>query len=370
MGQKVLFTADPKAGYLAHAHEIRAAIDGVLTSGRYILGPEVETFEQEFAGYHGGGHMLGVANGTEALEIALRAVGVGPGDTVVTVGNTVSATAAAIEQIGASLHLVEIDPRTMVMSPEALSRFLESKHPHVKAVVPVHLYGHPADMPAISSLAKRYGAKLVEDCAQSHGAEVGGRKAGTWGDAAAYSFYPTKNLGALGDGGGVLTADSGVAERVRRLRQYGWSERYVSESPGRNSRLDEVQAAILRIKLRYLEKENAHRAKLAARYAELLKQTSLRLPHVADGVSPVWHQYTVRTPRRESLREYLASRGIMCGVLYPVPIHRQPAYANAKLSLPETDKACAEVLCLPIHPAITFADVDHVAGEIVSWERA
>ncbi len=364
---KPLLTADPQAGFRAHADEIRAAIDRVLAGGHYILGPEVEAFEREFAAFHGAGEAVGVANGTDALELALRAVGVGAGDTVATVANTVTATVSAIEQIGARPVFVEIEPDTMLMSPDALAAVLGAVPGRVKAVVPVHLYGQPAAMPAIVELAHRHGAKVVEDCAQSHGAAVAGRPAGRWGDAAAYSFYPTKNLGALGDGGAVFTHDAAVAERVRRLRQYGWRQRYVSEIPGRNSRLDELQAAVLRVKLRHLEAENAVRRSRAARYLAGLASAPLRLPAVAPAAAPVWHQFVVRTARRDALREHLAAQGIQCGVLYPVPVHHQPAYADPAARLPATERACAEVLCLPVHPAVTDPDVDRVCAEILRW---
>lgn len=369
MAPRVLLTADPKAGYLAHAHDIRAAIDRVLASGHYILGPEVEAFEQEFSRYHGGGYTVGVANGTEALELALRAVGVDRGDAVITVANTVSATVSAIQQIGARPVFADIDPGTMLMSPASLAAVLARETGQVKALVPVHLYGNAVDLPAILQLARQHGVKVVEDCAQSHGSTVGGRKTGTWGDAAAYSFYPTKNLGALGDGGGVYTKDMAIADRVRLLRQYGWTHRYVSDVPGRNSRLDEVQAAILRVKLGHLEGENAQRRLLADHYTQRLKGAAVQLPVTTAGTEAVWHQYTIRTPKREALREYLADRGIMCGVLYPVPIHRQPAFAEPTLRLPDTERACAEVLCLPIHPAITREDVDRVCDAILCWNR-
>jgi dTDP-4-amino-4,6-dideoxygalactose transaminase len=365
-----LLTADPHAGYVAHAAEIRAAIDRVLAGGRYILGPEVEAFEREFADYHGGGHCLGVANGTEALELALRAAGVAPGDAVATVANTASATVAAIQQIGARPVFVEIEPDTMLMSPAALEQKFVAMKGGLKAVVPVHLYGQPAAMPVIVELARKHGAKVIEDAAQSHGAAVGGRKAGTWGDLATYSFYPTKNLGALGDGGAVFTRDAALAEKVRLLRQYGWRQRYVSEVAGRNSRLDEVQAAILRVKLRYLDAENAVRRALAARYLTLLAGGPVRLPVTAAGRDAVWHQFAVRTPRREALQAHLAAREIHCGVLYPMAIHRQPAYADAALSLPETERACAEVLCLPVHPGLKTGDVDRVSEEILRWGRS
>ena len=367
---KPILSADPKAAYLLHADEIRAAIDRVLAGGRYILGPEVEAFEREFAAYHGGGHAIGVANGTEALELALRAVGVGPGDLVATVANTASATVAAIQQIGARAVFVEIDAATMVMSPAALATVLAAHAGKVKAVVPVHLYGHPAAMPAIVDVAGRHGAKVVEDCAQAHGAAIAGRKTGTWSEAAAYSFYPTKNLGALGDGGAGFTRDADLAARVQLLRQYGWRTRYVSDIPGRNSRLDELQAAILRVKLRHLEAENAVRRALAARYLKNLPGGSLQLPATAPGAEPVWHQFAVCSSRRDALQAHLASRDIHCGVLYPLPIYRQPAYADRTVQLAETERACSEVLCLPVHPALTTGDVDRVGEEILRWFRS
>jgi dTDP-4-amino-4,6-dideoxygalactose transaminase len=364
----MILTADPKAGYLAHAAEIRAAIERVLESGYYILGPEVEAFEAEFAAYQQGGHMVTVANGTDALEIALRALGIGPGDRVATVANTVTATVSAIEQAGARPVFVEIDPVSMTMSADALEKVLMREEGAVKAVIPVHLYGCPADMPEILAVASKYGAKVVEDCAQAHGAAIAGRKVGTWGAAAAFSFYPTKNLGALGDGGAIFTRDAALAERLRLMRQYGWKTRYVSDIPGRNSRLDELQAAILRVKLRHLDAENALRRERAARYCEKLKGVAgIALPQVRSGVEYVFHQFTVRTSERDALRIDLLNLQIACGVLYPTPVHRQPTFRDDALSLPETERACAEVLCLPCHPGVTMEDVDRVCGEILRW---
>lgn len=362
----MLLPADPKANYTAHAEEIRTAIDRVLQSGLYILGPEVEAFEKEFSSYQGGSHTVGVANGTEAIELALRALGVKAGDAVATVANTVTATVSAIEQIGAKPVFVEIAPETMTMSPAALGEVLKA-HREIKAVVVVHLYGQPADMEAILRIARASAVWVVEDCAQAHGAVVGGRKVGMWGDAAAFSFYPTKNLGAMGDGGATMVHDATLADRVRQLRQYGWKERYVSEIPGRNSRLDELQAAILRVKLKYLEQENDMRRELARRYLERLRGSPLVLPLYREGELPVFHQFVVRTPKREQLRSFLLERGIGCGVLYPVPVHRQPSFAQPRLSLPATERACAEVLCLPCHPGLGVTDVDRVSDEILRW---
>jgi len=360
-----IYAADPHAAFAAHESELRQAIDRVLRSGHYILGPEVEAFEREWASWLGVSDAVAVANGTEALELALRVLGVGPGDTVATVANTVSATAAAIQQTGASIAWVDVDDDTMTMSPESLAKVLSEATQPIKVVMPVHLYGRPADMPAIITLAARHGAKVIEDCAQAHGAVLAGRKVGCWGDVAAFSFYPTKNLGALGDGGAVVTHDGELTARLRRLRQYGWRQRYVSEEPGRNSRLDELQAAVLRVKLRHLDAENTRRGKLAEHYLTMLRGQPLQLP-LADGggVVSAWHQFAVRLPDRAVVQERLAQVGIHCGVLYPVPLHKQPAYVQ-DVSLPRCERACADVLCLPVHPALTTADVDRVASELI-----
>ena len=362
--RSILQPGDPGAAFLADEDAIRAAIDRVLTSGHYILGPEVTAFESEFAEYLGGGHVIGVANGTEAIELALRAVGVRPGDIVLTVANTVSATAAAIQQIGARPMFVEVDEDTMNMSAAALDEMF-ARGLAIRAVVPVHLYGNPADVGRIVDICDQFDVPVVEDCAQAHGAVFGGRRVGTFGRAAAFSFYPTKNLGALGDGGGVFTRDSGVDEEVRLLRQYGWRTRYISEIPGRNSRLDEIQAAILRVKLRSLDAANAHRDSIAKRYGERLDGSGLTLPAVRDGATSVWHQYAVRTGDRDELRAKLEEAGVNTATLYPVPLHHQPAYLDTGLSLPITERACREVLCLPCHPGIRLEDVERVCEVIL-----
>ena len=368
---RVLPTADPRAAYLAAAEEIQAAIRRVLESGRYILGPEVEAFEAEFAAYLGAAQTVAVANGTDAVELALRAAGVGPGDRVITVALTASATAAAIELAGARAVLVDVDPRTMTMDPAALERRLAApRDPALKAVVPVHLYGHPADLPRITDIARRHGLAVIEDCAQAHGAVIHGRRVGAWGDAAAFSFYPTKNLGAIGDGGAVATNDPRLAEQVRLLRQYGWRERYVSDLAGKNSRLDELQAAILRVKLTRLDADNRRRQTIAGQYRRGLAGRRLVLPETAPACEHVWHQFVVRTPEREALRLHLAGAGILTSVLYPVPIHRQPAYRDDGLQLPVTEQACRELLCLPMHPGLETAEVDAVCRQIADWDAA
>ncbi len=357
--------ADPKAGYLAAQTDIDAAIRRVLLSGQYILGPENDAFEKEFSAWLGTAGAVGVANGTDAIELALHAAGIGPGDKVVTVANTVTATVAAIGATGARSVFVDIEPGTMLMDLAALESMLsELRDPKIKAIMPVHLYGQAVDMPRLMELAKRHNLLVIEDSAQAHGSTVGGKKAGTFGSLVAFSFYPTKNLGAVGDAGAVAGSDPALLEKVRLLRQYGWRKRYVSDLPGRNSRLDEIQAAILRVRLTRLDAENRRRDELAQQYLAALKDTPLTLPVVVEGRTHCWHQFVVRTPKRDELKTYLETRGIICGILYPVPVHRQPAYHDAALNLPHTEQACAEVLSLPLHPGLTSEDVVRVISEV------
>jgi dTDP-4-amino-4,6-dideoxygalactose transaminase len=362
--------ADPKANYWAHKEAIDAAVRRVLEGGWYILGPEVTAFEQEFAAAMGVNHAVGVGSGTEALHLALRTCGVGAGDSVLTVSHTAVATVAAIELAAANPVLVDIDPRIFTIDPNRLEDGVR-RCARPKAVVPVHLYGHPADMPAIMEIARRHDLRVIEDCAQAHGATLQGRKVGSWGDVAAFSFYPTKNLGALGDGGAVATNAPDLAERARSLREYGWRERYVSEVPGMNSRLDEVQAAALRVKLRHLDQENARRRELARAYESLLAATSLRLPRPLDNVEHVYHLYVVRSNRREQLREFLRENAIGTGIHYPLPVHLQPAYQSRVVlddrGLPETEQACREILSLPMFPQLTDDQVRHVGERIAHW---
>ena len=367
MNHKII-PADPKAGYLAAQTEIDAAIKRVLLSGHYILGPELEAFEKDFSTWVGVAGTVGVANGTDALELALRAAGIGPGDKVVTVANTVTATVSAIGASGAKPVFVDVEPETMLMNLDGLEQLLtKMRDPRIKAVMPVHLYGQAVDMPRLMSLAEQHRLIVIEDSAQAHGATVGGKKTGAWGHLAAFSFYPTKNLGALGDAGAVTSNDPALLEQVRLLRQYGWRKRYVSDLPGRNSRLDEIQAAVLSVRLTRLEIENARRTQLAQQYLTALKGSRLKLPSVAEGRTHCWHQFVVRTNRRDDLRAFLEKRNIICGVLYPVPVHRQPAYHDAALSLPHTEEACAQVLSLPLHPGLTDEMVERVAREVVNF---
>jgi dTDP-4-amino-4,6-dideoxygalactose transaminase len=368
---------DPRANYLAHRAEIDAAIASALESGRYILGEQVTAFEREFAAYLGVRHAIGVGSGTDALHLALRACGMGPGLPVFTVAHTAVATVAAIEMCGATPVLVDISRTDFTMDPNRLAEAVKTSRfsplqcaPFRGAVIPVHLYGHPADTAAILAIARRHDLAVVEDCAQSHGAAEGGRMTGAVGDIAAFSFYPTKNLGALGDGGAVVTSDPNLAERVRLLREYGWRQRYVSDIPGVNSRLDELQAAILRVKLRHLDAENARRRRIAAEYDRLLAGSGLALPQVRPGVTHVYHQYVVRTAGRDALQAYLRARGIGALIHYPVPVHLQPAYAGrlrGTEALSETEAAAREVLSLPMFPELTDEQVRTTAGEIAGW---
>jgi dTDP-4-amino-4,6-dideoxygalactose transaminase len=346
---------DPRANYLAHQAEIDTAIAAVLESGRYILGPEVEAFEREFAAFLGARHAVGVASGTDAVQMALRACGVNSGDGVVTVSHTAVATVAGIELAGAIPVLVDIDPATFTIDCDALAAAVRRDWGvPLRAVVPVHLYGHPADMPAVMEIACGNRLAVIEDCAQAHGASLDGRKAGTWGDAGAFSFYPTKNLGALGDGGAVTTADTAIAARLRSLRQYGWRDRYVSDAAGMNSRLDELQAAILRVKLRHLEVDNSRRCALADAYRSALAASELILPGIRPGAHHVYHQFVVRSTAREQMRAGLDAQGVGTAIHYPLPVHLQPAYRGRVRhgSLARTEAIAHEILSLPMYPEL------------------
>jgi len=375
-----LLPTNPLASYLSRKGEIDAAIAKVLNSGWYILGEEANAFDQEFAQYLGVRYAVGVASGTDALHLALRACGIGPGDAVVTVSHTAVATVAAIELAGAIPVLVDVDPVTFTLDPNRLEDTLKGYYAdgkptaggRVRGVIPVHLYGQPADMPAIVELAQRCDMYVVEDCAQSHGASNRGLKTGAWGNLAAFSFYPTKNLGALGDGGALATNDQALAERIRLIREYGWRERYISDLPGMNTRLDELQAAILRVKLRYLDHENARRRQLARIYDSLLSATTLMLPKVSVDAHHVYHQYVVRSERRDALKVFLKENSVGTLIHYPLPVHLQPAYRDRMIigagGLEHTERLCREILSLPMHPQITDEQAQRVSELILTWD--
>lgn len=365
---------NPKAAYLAQRAEIDAAIRRVLDSGWYIQGEEVAAFEREFAAYTGSRHAIAVASGTDALIVALRALGVGPGDAAITVSHTAVATVAAIELAGAVPVLADIDD-CGTLDPAQLEKLLAqwpAGTPKPKAVIPVHLYGQPAAMPEIQALADRHGLAVLEDNSQAHGAMLGGRMVGSWGRIAAYSLYPTKNLGAIGDGGIVTTGDDGLAQTMREIREYGWRERYVSAITGMNSRLDPLQAAILRVKLTRLAADTARRQAIAGRYsAGLAGLDGLRLPQIRAGANPVYHQYVIDAgERRNALQARLKEHGVATLIHYPVPVHLQPAYAGrialAPGGLPRTERAAKSVLSLPMYPQMDDAQIEAVIAAVKS----
>ena len=349
------------------AEELEAATKRVLQSGWYILGPELEAFEQAFAAYHGVACAVGVANGTDAIELALRALGIGAGDEVITVAHTAVATVCGGARPGATPVVVDVEEAAYTMDPGAAAAAVTSR---TKAILPVHLYGHPADMGALTERAERHGLAVVEDCAQAHGARTGGRLAGTIGHLGAFSFYPTKNLGAYGDGGAVVTSDPGLAERVRRLRNYGQKDRYHHVERGQNSRLDEMQAAILRVKLAHLDGHNAVRRRLAGEYSWRL--TGVTAPVSRPEVEPVFHLYVVRHPRRDALMSALGEDGIGTLIHYPVPVHLQEAYGDlgyAPGALPVTERAAREILSLPLYVGLTLEAVAAVADAVSGHAR-
>lgn len=363
--------ASPAAQYRAHRDAISAAITRVLDSGTYVLGKEVESFERAFADYCGVGHAIGVGSGTDALILALRSLGIGSADEVITVSHTAVATVAAIIAAGATPVLVDVDAASYTLDP---ARVEEAIGPRTKAIVVVHLYGQPADLDAIGKIAKRHGLRLIEDCAQAAGACYRGRRVGAIGDIACFSFYPTKNLGAVGDGGMVTTADAALASRIRRLHQYGWNEARETEDVGVNSRLDPLQAAILGAKLPHLDADNARRAAIATRYTKGLSGLALALPAPREGCTHVYHLYVIGCDRRDELMAYLDRQGIGCGIHYPVPVHLQKGYAEsvriADGGLQVTERVARRIASLPIFPELADAEIEKVIVAIRDFYRA
>jgi dTDP-4-amino-4,6-dideoxygalactose transaminase len=363
--------ANPGAGYRALKPEIDAAITRALDSGWYILGAEGRAFEAEFAAWLGTTATVGCANGTDALVLALRSGDIGAGSSVVTVSHTAVATVAAIEMTGATPLLLDIEPAFYTLDPRELAEVLRHPPPGlppIRAVIAVHLYGQAADLDAIAAICRQHGVALIEDCAQAHGATWHDRKLGTIGDLGTFSFYPTKNLGALGDGGAVATHDAGRATRLAALRQYGWRSHYISDEAGVNSRLDEVQAAILRVKLAHLDAHNARRQAIAAAYDAALAGASLRPPARRAGAGHVFHLYVVRTPQREAVQARLRGLGVATGIHYPSPVHQQPAYRDRVALGPsgcqQTEAVARDVLSLPLYPELTDAQVEQVCAAL------
>lgn len=364
----MIVCANPAAQFRSYKAEIEEAIHRVLGGGSYILGPELTALEQEFATYIGTDYAVGVANGTDALELAIRALEIGSGDEVITVSHTAVATVAAIEAAGAVPVLVDVDPQFYTLNPDQLEQVLT---PRTRAVIAVHLYGQPADLGKILAFCEKYQLQLIEDVAQAHGAKWNGRRLGSIGRVACFSCYPTKNLGAIGDAGLVTTSNEKIAHRIRMLREYGWRERYISDLAGRNSRLDEVQAAILRIKLRHLDADNERRRQLAAYYTKRLANSGLVLPLTREGAEHVYHLYVVKTTTRQQLINHLAASKIHAGIHYPVPVHLQRAYADrvaTVVSMRVTEQLAQEVLSLPMYPELTFEMADQVIAAIESFQ--
>lgn len=363
--------ADPKRAFACHEKEIYAAITKVIESGYYVGGTDVVSFEREFAAYLGATYAFGVGSGTDAIAVALRACGVGSGDMVATVSLTAVGTVAAIELVGAIPVLVDIDPLCFTVDPGLLEHLLTSHS--IRAIIPVHLYGQPANMKQIMDLAARYKVYVIEDCAQAHGAEILGQKCGTWGHIGAFSFYPTKNLGAMGDAGAVVTNDPELAKQIKLLREYGWRERFISTIPGMNSRMDSIQAAILRVKLQYLDIANKRRQEIACRYEAVLRQRDIVPPGTMPVTKHVYHQYVARSSNRDTFRDHLGRNGIQTVVHYPQPIHAQPAYRD-RISvygdcLPHTEKACSEIVSLPCFPELTDQEVEKVVKCLLAFQN-
>lgn len=356
---------DLQAAYLELKPEIDNAVQRVLESGWYILGEEVESFEKSYASYCEAQYCVGVANGLDAIFLSLKAMSIGPGDEVIVPSNTYIATWLAVSRCGATPVPVEPLENTYNIDPDKIESKITNK---TKAIIPVHLYGQPADLDPIMALAKKYNLKILEDAAQAQGAKYKGKRIGAHGDAVAWSFYPGKNLGAMGDGGAVTTDDPRLAEKIRILSNYGSRVKYENEVQGVNSRLDSIQAAVLSVKLDYLDEWNARRSVFAEKYNQELSRTNLLLPYVPEWAEPVWHQYVVRTDDRDRLRRCLAHAGVATLIHYPIPPHRQKAYGGSMYevgSLAGAEKLSNQILSMPIGPQMNVLTISHISGVAV-----
>lgn len=366
MSQPIAFL-NLHAAYLELKPEIDAAVSDLLDSGYYILGPQVEAFEAEFAAYCDAGHAIGVGNGLDALVLALRALGIGPGDEVIVPSNTFIATWLAVSAVGAVPVPVEPDPSTHNIDVSRLSGALTKR---TRAIIAVHLYGQPADLSGLAAFTARHGLFLIEDAAQAHGARFQGNRIGAAGNVACWSFYPGKNLGALGDGGALTTSNPELAEKLRLLRNYGSREKYIHEAQGTNSRLDPIQAAILRVKLRHLDAWNDRRRAIAALYLDRLQGADVILPAVPDWADPVWHLFVIRSKNRDALRQALQDAGVNTLIHYPVAPHMQRAYAALNIpqdALPLARQLADEVLSLPIGPQMGLDSAERVAEAVLKY---
>jgi dTDP-4-amino-4,6-dideoxygalactose transaminase len=364
-----IFFANPSAQYLSHKEDIDSAIHRVLNSNQFILGDEVRLLEQKFAEYIGTSHSIGVANGTDAIELTLKGLQIGEGDEVITVSHTAVASVAAIENAGAIPVLVDIEPDYYTLDPKKINEVLTSK---TKAILLVHIYGQPADLNAIGEICKKNNLLLIEDVSQAHGATFNGKRLGSFGDAACFSCYPTKNLGAMGDAGLITTNNAELARKIRLLREYGWEKRYESCVKGRNSRLDELQAAILSIKLVFLDEDNKKRNLIAAQYLKSLEPSIVKLPKVREFCSNVFHIFPVQSGSRSRLIEHLNRYEIYPGIHYPTPIHMQEAYKNrvkTSKDMSVTESLSNQVLSLPIYPELDSKSVSNVIDVINSFKN-
>jgi dTDP-4-amino-4,6-dideoxygalactose transaminase len=354
-------SANPKAQYFSYKSEIDSAIQRVLDSGWYVLGNEVSEFEKEFAQFNIVSHAIGVGSGTDALQIALRAMEIGPEDEVITTAHTAVATATAIDLAGAKPVFVDIESDFFTINPSLIEKAITSK---TKAIIPVHIYGQPCDMDAVMDIANKNNLKVIEDCAQAHGAEYKGKRVGSMGDVGCFSFFPTKNLGAIGDGGALVTNNDKLAEKIRLIREYGWEERYISSQEGWNSRLDELQAAILRVKLKNLDKDNTLRIQHAKKYNELLKGLPLELPLTRDNCTHVSHLFVIRTDNRDKLKTYLQTQNVNTIIHYPVPVHLQKYFQDPlnNLILPITEKMAGNILSLPMYPELSTKNLQTISN--------
>lgn len=368
--QKVFIpVSNPKARYINKRNEFLKAAEAVIEKGMYILGDEVSSFEKEFAEYIGVKYCVGVANGTDALAIALRGLGVKAGDEVITVSHSAVATVAAIEMSGAVPVFADIEPDTRCIDPEKITKLISTK---TKVIIPVHIYGQPAKINEIIAIAHDNEIKVLEDCAQAHGAKVDGKKVGSFGDAAAFSFYPTKNLGAIGDGGAVVMNSSEVFEKILALRQYGWHKRYISDFPGVNSRLDELQAAFLRIKLRELDKDNARRNEIAKIYSSVIDNLNLKAPISIPNTYHAYHLYVLESENRDELAKFLNLKDIGTALHYPLPIHLQPAYKGRIRggdALHQTELLYKNILSIPMYPELNNAEVKRVTDALMEFGK-